>query len=150
MLTLGQAAKVTGKTKTAIAKAIANGRISATKDEIGQYQIDPAELHRVYPVTVEKEPKGYETRPDKTPEFTAEINGLKGRLEVMERLLAQIEGERDHLRGQVASLTALLPPPQKPVDGLEGQRAWIDGGEGQNAPTGKKTGFWGRLFGNAA
>ena len=49
--TLGQAAKATGKTKTTIQVAIKNGRMSASKDDLGRYQIDPAELHRVYPLT---------------------------------------------------------------------------------------------------
>jgi len=47
--TLGTAAKATGMTKSAIFKAIQKGRISAKKNEMGRYDIDPAELHRVYP-----------------------------------------------------------------------------------------------------
>ena len=47
--TLGTAAKATGKSKTAIWRAIDNGKISASKDANGQYQIAPAELHRVFP-----------------------------------------------------------------------------------------------------
>ena len=47
--TLGDAAKATGKSKATISKAIKSGRISAIKDETGTFQIDPAELHRVYP-----------------------------------------------------------------------------------------------------
>lgn len=53
--TLGDAAKATGKSKATISKAIKSGRISATKDETGTFQIDPAELHRVYPPTVSDE-----------------------------------------------------------------------------------------------
>lgn len=49
MLTLGEAAREVGKTKPAIANAIKAGRISATRDDKGQYQIDPAELFRAYP-----------------------------------------------------------------------------------------------------
>ena len=63
--TLGDAAKATGKSKATISKAIKSGRISATKDETGTFQIDPAELHRVYPPTVSDEQK--ET-PEKTPD----------------------------------------------------------------------------------
>ncbi|MGF1455348.1 MAG: hypothetical protein ACFB6R_08220 [Alphaproteobacteria bacterium] len=32
-----------------IQRAIKNGRISATKNDAGAYEIDPAELHRVFP-----------------------------------------------------------------------------------------------------
>ena len=47
--TLGTAAKATGKSKPTIQRAIKSGRISAKKNERGNYVIDPAELHRVYP-----------------------------------------------------------------------------------------------------
>lgn len=47
--TLGEAAKATGLTKPTLAKAIKNGKLSATKNDNGSYSIDPAELHRVYP-----------------------------------------------------------------------------------------------------
>jgi hypothetical protein len=45
---LKQAAAATGKTKTTILRAIQTSKISATKDALGAWQIDPAELHRVY------------------------------------------------------------------------------------------------------
>lgn len=46
---LKQAAGATGKTKTTILRAIQTGKLSATKDAMGAWQLDPAELHRVYP-----------------------------------------------------------------------------------------------------
>ena len=49
--TLGQAARATGKAKPTIARAIQTGRISASRSDDGAWQIDPAELHRVYPMT---------------------------------------------------------------------------------------------------
>src|SRR5215207_2896706 len=49
MYTLKEAAEAVGMGKPAILKAIQKGRISAKKDDHGQWWIDPAELHRVYP-----------------------------------------------------------------------------------------------------
>ena len=49
MISLKQAAESAGKTKPAILKAIKSGRISAHKNDRGEWEIDPAELHRVYP-----------------------------------------------------------------------------------------------------
>ncbi|MBV9482342.1 MAG: DNA-binding protein [Acidobacteria bacterium] len=46
--TLGEAAKATGKSKPTIARAIKRSLISATKTLDGSYQIDPAELSRVF------------------------------------------------------------------------------------------------------
>ena len=50
LLTLGQAAKLAGKGKTTLTRAIQAGRLSATRREDGSYQIDPSELCRVYDV----------------------------------------------------------------------------------------------------
>jgi excisionase family DNA binding protein len=48
VLTLTEAAKETGLSRPAIFYAIKSGRLSATKDDRGQFLIDPAELFRVY------------------------------------------------------------------------------------------------------
>jgi hypothetical protein len=45
---LKEAADATGRQKTTILRAIQRGKISATKDAHGEWEIDPAELHRVY------------------------------------------------------------------------------------------------------
>lgn len=48
--TLGTAAKACGVSKSTIHRAIRSGRISARAKDDGQgYEIDPAELHRVFP-----------------------------------------------------------------------------------------------------
>jgi hypothetical protein len=92
MLTLGQAAKETGLSKPSISKAIKTGRLSAVKTENGEYQIDPVELFRVYPVT--SKPKA-----DTLQEETLSLpHGLQAALDAMRELLGQVEGERDDLR----------------------------------------------------
>ena len=48
MFTMSEAAKQVGKTRQTIFKAIKSGRLSARKNDDGSYQIDPAELFRVY------------------------------------------------------------------------------------------------------
>jgi hypothetical protein len=53
MLTLGQAARATGKAKVTLARAIKSGRLSAGRGDDGSYVIDPSELARVYPLTSE-------------------------------------------------------------------------------------------------
>ena len=42
------AAQLTGKDRSTILRAVESGRLSASKDERGQWLIDPAELERVY------------------------------------------------------------------------------------------------------
>jgi excisionase family DNA binding protein len=93
MLTLGQAAKETGKSKTAIANAIKEGRLSATRLEGGQYQIDPAELFRVYQSRDrQQDSSGVQSV---TP---SETTGLQREAELLRELVEQIKDERDDLR----------------------------------------------------
>jgi hypothetical protein len=46
---LSEAATVCGVSKTAIRKSIKTGRLTGTQGALGQWRIEPAELHRVYP-----------------------------------------------------------------------------------------------------
>jgi len=119
--TLGEAAKATGKSKAAISQAIASNKISATKDAHGRYQIDPAELERLYPI---KKTIPNDTEHLFTPDQTAQIERLKATIEGLERLCRQIEGERDSLREQNTRLTALLPPPTLPAPSPKTRRWW--------------------------
>lgn len=118
--TLGTAAKATGKSKGAVLFSIRKGRISAKKDELGRYQIDPAELARIYPIT---QLGTLKTERDETQETVYENRELKARLEGLQRLCLAIETEcddlradRDHWRQQatavIADLRAELEPPR--------------------------------------
>jgi len=44
-----EAAQIAGVSKNTIIRAIRSGKLSATRDETSAYQIDPAELARLYP-----------------------------------------------------------------------------------------------------
>lgn len=48
-LTLTEAADETGKSKSTLLRAISSGRLSASRNEQGDYRVDPSELFRVYP-----------------------------------------------------------------------------------------------------
>ena len=101
MYTLGTAAKATGLTKSAISKAIQKGRISAKKNEMGRYAIDPAELHRVYPPL----PAPEKDERERTRETATENRELKARLVLLEELVREIREDRDHWRRQALALT---------------------------------------------
>ena len=92
--TLGQAAKATGLSKPTIANAIKKGRISAQRDDIGQYAIDPAELHRIFPAVNQVEVLGKRAN-ESSQEKSSEILALRGRVEALERLLKELERSRD-------------------------------------------------------
>jgi len=113
--TLGQAAKATGKSKTTIQRAVARGLISGEKGQNGEYQIDPAELHRVFPLenseTVSKNANWNETRPLGDPaELAARIRGLEEMLVREREALDEIRADRDAWKQQA---TALLSRPAR-------------------------------------
>ena len=120
MYTLGTAAKAAGKTKSAIFKAIQKGRISAQKDDFGRYQIDPAELHRVYPPPPVPEKGAHE----RTGEETAENRVLKAKVELLEELLREVREDRDHWRRQASALT-YQPAPQEAPKSETVRPAWL-------------------------
>ena len=101
MLTLAEAAKETGLTKPAILKAIQKGRVSATKDDKGQWFIDPAELFRVYSPAVNKELVEPHTG---TLDMLLKLKETEAKLEVTEKRLLDKESEIDHFRAQVDDL----------------------------------------------
>lgn len=130
MYSLKTAAEAVGKGKPALLKAIKNGRISARKNEKGEWEIDPAELHRVYPpVTGTAKGTGSGERKE-TPEepggnsvLRREIEMLRERLadkdsviDDLRRRLDQSEEERRRTQGQ---LTALLTD-QRPAEASRG------------------------------
>lgn len=55
-LTMGQAAREAGLSKTTIWRAVKSGKISATRNDDGDFEIDPAELFRVFPQKQSPEP----------------------------------------------------------------------------------------------
>jgi hypothetical protein len=112
MLTLAEAAKETGLTKPAIFKAIKNGRVSATKDDKGQWMIDPAELFRVYPPAAKKETVETQTGNFelmlKLKEVEAKLEVNQQRLLDREREIDDLRGQRDYWRTQSEAVTRLL------------------------------------------
>ena len=101
MYSLKQAADAVGRGKPAILKAIKGGRISAHKDPNGQWQIDPAELHRVYPM-VTGNGSGTaggerEDIPRSASNLGRENDLLRERLGEKDELIADLRTERDRL-----------------------------------------------------
>jgi hypothetical protein len=88
-LSLGQAAKATGRDKSTISRAMKSGKRSATRQENGGYAIDPAELFRVFaPVSQETEQPGF-TR-ESTLDGRSENQALRAQLEAA-TLCVQLE-----------------------------------------------------------
>ena len=98
MLTVSQAAKEVGITRGGLWKAIKEGRLSATKNNKGQFCIDPVELFRVYPPVDAVDVYSEHSSIDEHPSRQHEAAELRIRLELTNRLLARAESECDDLR----------------------------------------------------
>lgn len=95
-LTLGQASKEVGISKPSLSIAIKKGRLSAHKNESGVYEIDPAELFRVYPKKTNTNSKtnpttSHHTNPTKTNTNSGDEGVLALLLEEREKLIAEKE-----------------------------------------------------------
>src|SRR5262245_24846153 len=104
MLTLAQAAAMTGMNRSSILRAIKRGALTGTKDHNDVWHVDGAELARVFPVTP---PNTQPTREDTHPDALAaerlalaeeRITGLKERLAEMQERLTEMRHERDRAR----------------------------------------------------
>ena len=100
-LTLGEAAKATGKAKTTIQRAVKSGKVSGGSRGVnGEYRIDPSELFRVYPSTQHATgSRDGQMERDATPESNApqqgEIDALKLLIEEKERTIDRLEADKE-------------------------------------------------------
>jgi hypothetical protein len=99
MYSLKTASEAVGRGKPAILKAIQKGTISAKKNPLGEWEIDPSELHRVYPlinIGNTKEGNGVE-RYEITKE-TVETDALKRENALLREQTDILKEERQDLR----------------------------------------------------
>jgi hypothetical protein len=77
-------------------RAIKSGKVSGSKDEHGEWHIEPCELHRVYPPVARTE-----ARPDATPQHApGDDVELRIRATLAEARLADLKATLDDMRDQ--------------------------------------------------
>ena len=94
-LTLGEAAKMTGKSKPTISKAVKDGRLSGQKID-GVYQIEVSELLRVYPAKTTSEALSV-SKPSQPSSAVGELEKmyLEKQVADLENRLSEMKDERD-------------------------------------------------------
>jgi hypothetical protein len=98
--TLGQAAKAVGMSKTSILRSIKAGRISAGRDEIGQWVIEPCELHRVYPPLTDDKDTGNGTEEHAVTGGDTALVEANSRASLLEQRISDLRTILDDMRGQ--------------------------------------------------
>jgi hypothetical protein len=94
-------------------RSIKGGRLTGTKDALGQWQVAEAELIRVYRPAASAATQRSDSRHDATAVLAAEIAGLKQVAELLQRELDDLRADRDHWREAATSLRALPTPPRR-------------------------------------
>jgi hypothetical protein len=91
MLTLAQAAAMTGMARSSILRAIKRGALSGTRNADGTWLVDPAELARAFPINAQ--PALQAAHPD--PVAAVRLEAAQQRIADLERALSDMRGERD-------------------------------------------------------
>lgn len=102
-LSLSQAAKLTGKSKSTINRSIKTGKLSATRHEDGSYSIDPAELSRVFDMEPLEGTKRCDADPDGT-RLLERITALETMLNREREISVDLKEDRDRWRQQATAL----------------------------------------------
>ena len=157
MLTLADAAKHAGTSKSSLFRWIKSGRISATRADDGTYRVDPAELQR-YLDSVSAEAR--QARDAEQAEPPSDATGASGDM-------AAIRERNAALEAQVEGLRALLDAERRRADELKTNgEAWraqaerlalsppvraasepiVSTAQPASVPVTASGGFWRRLF----
>lgn len=118
-LSAKEAAQAVGISKQGIIKSITRGRISAVKNKNGEWEIDPAELFRVYDIVKSVDPVDTSTNsecisqspPDIQPKANAledKIVSLEERNRRLEEQLVKAEKREEWLMAANDKLTQVL------------------------------------------
>ena len=107
-LTLGQAAEMCGWSKGAISKAIKSGKMSVHEKTKAGFQLDPAEVLRVFPKKTETPLSEQLETPEKhsvNSTVSAEVNALRQQIAAAE---LERTREREQLTDRIESLQQML------------------------------------------
>src|SRR6478752_1938993 len=108
MLSLIEAARVSGQSKSTIWRAVNSGRLSATRTYTGDYQIDPAALHRVFSLGTEGRATTVSVKQDATDLERAETALMRAQInrlfQVGELIRNELDNDRDAWRSQADRL----------------------------------------------
>lgn len=158
-LSISEAHRATGKARSTIERHIADGVLSAEKNESGRAFIDVSELQRVYgevnPAAIKKAKQKPTVLQDATTENDAELQLLRVKLEYAERerdeaqrrereaneerreAARQFQAERERLQSTIEMQATQIKQFAVPIEPQQ-----------EPAPeTPPKRGFWKRLFG---
>jgi hypothetical protein len=126
--TLATAAAACGVNKSTILRAIKAGKVSAVRDEHGQWQVESAELHRVYPPVSAATPGTDATQRYVSADAAALALAdqraalAEGRVAELKEMLADMQRDRNAWRDQAQRLVMPAPKPEGQLPAMPWQR----------------------------
>lgn len=174
MLSLREAAQLCGRGKSTIQTAIKEGKLSAGRNEKGGYQIDPSELHRVFPFSLSSDgtqDRANWTKTDRDPALNLnrpvvsggvrngvdgtgrDVSEAKFRVKHLEELLeAERAGREDlkqALQARVDDLQTTVLDLRKRLDQAEEEKMRLlpSPDNGKRETRSRPRGLWARLIG---
>jgi len=116
-VSIREAVKIYQVSRPTLTKALKIGKVSGVQDGKGQWQIDPAELARVYQPRTESAKTGGQDEPDnftnKNTHLPGEVNTLKAQLAEAEQRAAVAEALAEERGKHIEDLRRMLPAPQE-------------------------------------
>jgi hypothetical protein len=129
-ISLAEAANQVGMTKAGIKKAIIKGRISAQKNGLGEWVVEPVELFRVYPpkkeVSTNQEKPVSDSIHNDNKYLETEIKLLREQISDLRQQLSKSEGNHSQamrlLEEQIVTVRQLTDQREKKPE--EGRGLW--------------------------
>ncbi len=116
-VSIREAVKLYQVSRPTLTKSLKNGKISGVQDDKGKWQIDPAELARVYKARTDSAATNGQDAPDnltnKNTHFPGEVNTLKAQLAEAEQRAAVAEALAEERGKHIEDLRRMLPAPQE-------------------------------------
>jgi hypothetical protein len=116
MLSLQEAADLARVNKSTLFRALKAGKISGSRDEHGQWRLDPAEVSRVYPIAIDgaEQQRATPKKRDRTDELVAALQGQLDQMgRELDRLHTDAETWRNAFETERAQRLALVAPARR-------------------------------------
>lgn len=123
-LSLRNAGKEAGVSKSTILRAIQSGRLSAARTDDGGYDIDPAELFRVYPPQPEGQPSTEAKVQDAPAAEAAATGALEAQIEGLREILKRADAMAEELRQDRDKWRSMAENQQRVIADGRSRRSW--------------------------
>lgn len=145
-LSANRAAKEAGIAKKTLLDAISSGRLTASKNDKGYWEIEPVELFRVYPKTGFFESEKPHPTSSKNGQKTSENGVLEVEVKMLREQIDAMTAERDRERGQLVDQIEDL---RTRLNGAEAERMRLNAvlaDQREGFKTADKRAFWRRFL----